>query len=287
MPASESFLDTTLVKRLAIVNACVPAALLVWDAYRHQLGVNEVNFAIRTTGLIGLILITLALVITPLRALTGWNRLIAMRRNFGVIGFFYLASHFLIFFWFDRGGSVASTLTEIVTRKYLWFGTTAVVLMIPLALTSTDRMVQWVGARRWKRLQRLAYVIAIAGQDDDRVNCESFSPIVAHTDRDMPRGDKLPFSQASGPNPSVLMWKSRLGRRSWSHHHEEVVAHVRFACGPGGLGLLISVVPGLAVACDERQRGHAHRRVGGNDVGQHRGHERGLDHDAVRDHDAR
>ncbi len=163
MPTSESPLDTPFVKRLAIVNASVPAVLLVWDAYRHQLGANEVNFAIRTTGLIGLILLILALAITPVRALTGWNRLIAMRRNLGVIGFFYLASHFLIFFWFDRQASVSSTLGEIVKRRYLWFGTGALVLMIPLALTSTDRMVQRLGAKRWKRLHRLVYVMAVAG----------------------------------------------------------------------------------------------------------------------------
>lgn len=162
MRTTESFIDTRFAKRFAIVNACVPALILAWDATRHQLGVNDVNFAIRTTGLIGLILIVLALVVTPLRALTGWNRLIAMRRNLGVIGFFYLAAHFLIFFWFDRQHSLTSTLTEIVMRKYLWFGTLALVLMAPLALTSTDAMVERLGSRRWKRLQRLSYVIAIA-----------------------------------------------------------------------------------------------------------------------------
>src|ERR1043165_9972119 len=135
MLTSESILDTRFVKRLAITNACVPAVLLVWDAWRHHLGVNDVNFAIRTTGLIGLILITLALAITPLRALTGWSRLIAVRRNLGVAGFFYLAAHFLIFFWFDRQRSLSSTLTEIVMRRYLWFGTGALLLMIPLAVT--------------------------------------------------------------------------------------------------------------------------------------------------------
>ena len=163
MPTSEAFIDTRFAKRLAIVNACVPAVLLLWDAARHQLGVNEVNFAIRTTGLIGLILITLALAVTPLRALTGWNRLIAVRRNLGVIGFFYLATHFLIFFWFDRQRSLSSTLGEVVMRRYLWFGAAALVLMIPLALTSTDGMVERLGAKRWKRLQRLAYVIAVGG----------------------------------------------------------------------------------------------------------------------------
>ncbi|MEO8482773.1 MAG: 2Fe-2S iron-sulfur cluster-binding protein [Acidobacteriota bacterium] len=163
MSTTEPFIDTRFAKRLAIVNCCVPAVLLLWDATRHQLGVNEVNFAIRTTGLIGLILIVLALAVTPLRALTGWNRLIAMRRNLGVIGFVYLATHFLIFFWFDRQHSVSSTVNEIVMRKYLWFGTTALVLMMPLALTSTDSMVERLGAKRWKRLQRLSYVIALAG----------------------------------------------------------------------------------------------------------------------------
>jgi len=161
MPTSERVVDTPFAKRLVIVNCLVPAALLIWDTYRHQLGVNEVNFAIRTTGLIGLVLITMALLITPLRALTGWQRLISVRRNLGVIAFCYLATHFLIFFAFDRQASVRSTLTEIVMRKYLWFGTGALVLMIPLALTSTDGWVIRLGAKRWKLLQRLAYLVAI------------------------------------------------------------------------------------------------------------------------------
>jgi ferredoxin-NADP reductase/DMSO/TMAO reductase YedYZ heme-binding membrane subunit len=161
MSTSERVLDTPFAKRLVIVNGLVPAALLVWDAYRHQLGVNDVNFAIRTTGLIGLVLITLALAITPFRTLTGWNRVIAIRRNLGVIGFGYLAAHFTIFFLFDRQASVRSTLTEIVMRRYLWFGTGALVLMAPLALTSTDAMVTRLGAKHWKLLQRLAYLIAI------------------------------------------------------------------------------------------------------------------------------
>lgn len=162
MSTSEPLVDSRFAKRLVIVNGLVPAALLAWDAFRHQLGVNEVNFAIRTTGLVGLILITLSLLVTPVRVLTGWTRLIAVRRNLGVIGFCYLATHFAIFFLLDRQGSVASTLSEIVKRRYLWFGTGALVLMSALAVTSTDAMVMRLGARRWKRLHRLTYVIAIA-----------------------------------------------------------------------------------------------------------------------------
>ena len=155
--------DTRFAKRLVLINGLVPMVLLGWDAVHHQLGVNEVNFAIRTTGLIGLVFLVLALVVTPLRKLTGWNALIAVRRNLGVFGFAYLAVHFAIFFVFDREGSLSGTLEEIVARVYLWFGTAALVLLIPLAVTSTDGMVSRLGARRWKRLHRLAYPIVICG----------------------------------------------------------------------------------------------------------------------------
>jgi glycine betaine catabolism B len=157
----ERFVDARLLKQVAIVSALVPAALLAWDAWRGQLGVNAVNFVIRTTGLIGLILITLSLAVTPLRELTGWGRLVAPRRALGVIGFGYLVLHFAIFVLLDRQASVSSTLHEIVTRRYLWFGTGALALMVPLALTSTDAMVARLGPSAWKRLHRLAYPIAI------------------------------------------------------------------------------------------------------------------------------
>lgn len=162
-PHEPPLVDGTLAKRFVIACGLVPATLLALDAWRGQLGVNDVNFAIRTTGLLGLVFLTLALVITPLRRLTGMTWLIAARRNLGVLGFAYIAAHFAIFFAFDRGGDVGSTLTEIVERVYLWFGTGALVIMIPLAITSTDGMVSRLGAKRWKRLHRLAYVAVLFG----------------------------------------------------------------------------------------------------------------------------
>ena len=161
--SDERLVDARLGKTLVLVNALVPALLLVWDAFHDGLGVNAVNYAIRTTGLLGLGLITLSLLITPLRRLTGWAPLIALRRRLGVLGFAYIAVHFLIFFWWDRNGSVASTVHEIVTREYLWFGFGALVLMTPLAITSTDAMVSRLGAKRWKLLHRLAYLVGIGG----------------------------------------------------------------------------------------------------------------------------
>jgi len=161
--STSRFLDTRFAKWLVIANAMVPAALLVWDAEHHSLGINEVNFAIKTTGLVGLTLLILSLVISPLRRLTKWNMLVAIRRNLGVIGFFYIFTHFLIFFWWDREGSITSTIDEILDREYLWFGFGALVLMVPLAVTSFDSMVSKLGPRWWKLLHRLTYVAIAAG----------------------------------------------------------------------------------------------------------------------------
>lgn len=163
MSSSDRLVDNGFAKRLVIINALVPGALLAIDAYRRDLGVNDVNFAIKTTGLVGLVLLILSLLVTPLRKLTGWNTLVAVRRNLGVIGFAYIAAHFGIFWWWEQGGDVGATFWEIVERVYLWFGFGALVLMIPLAVTSTDGMVSRLGAKRWKRLHRLAYPALIGG----------------------------------------------------------------------------------------------------------------------------
>jgi len=163
MSTSKPLVDGRFAKWLVIVNGLVPMTILGWDAAHHQLGVDETNFAILTTGLIGIVLLVASLAITPLRKLTGWAPLISVRRNLGVLGFTYIAVHFAIFFWFDRDHDVGSTIHEIGAREYLWYGFGALVLMIPLAITSFDRMVSRLGAKRWKLLHRLTYVIVPAG----------------------------------------------------------------------------------------------------------------------------
>ena len=91
MPTSSAVLptdpvvDAKLAKRFVMACGAVPLLLLAWDAQHHQLGVNSANFAIRTTGLVGLLLLSLSLVITPLRRLTGATWLVAARRNLGVL----------------------------------------------------------------------------------------------------------------------------------------------------------------------------------------------------------
>jgi len=161
--SSSRFVDGPFAKRFVIFCGVVPALVLAWDAWHGNLGVNGVNYLIRSTGMLGLVFLMLSLLVTPVRVLTGWNVLISVRRNFGVYGCLYISAHFLIYVFFDRGGDLADAASEIIKRRYLWFGFGALVLMLPLALTSTDGMVSRLGPTRWKALHRLAYVAAIAG----------------------------------------------------------------------------------------------------------------------------
>ncbi len=163
MPATDSAVDARFLRQFVLLNGAVPLALLGWDAAHGRLGVNGVNFALRTTGMLGLVFLLLSLTITPLRRLTGWNLLVAPRRRIGVYAFVYLALHFSIFFVLDRAGSVSSTVHEVLTRRYLQVGTLGLLLLVPLALTSFDAMVSRLGALRWKRLHRLAYLATAAG----------------------------------------------------------------------------------------------------------------------------
>ncbi|HWD19845.1 MAG TPA: protein-methionine-sulfoxide reductase heme-binding subunit MsrQ [Verrucomicrobiae bacterium] len=155
--------DLRFARLLVLVNPAVPAVLLAWDAWRHQLGANPVNFALLTTGMMALICLLLTLLVTPLRKLSGWNWIIFSRRTFGLYAFFYALAHFLIFFTLDRSFSVSGTLSEMVKRKYLIVGSVGLLVMAPLAITSTNAMIKRLGGKRWRALHRLAYVAGIAG----------------------------------------------------------------------------------------------------------------------------
>jgi DMSO/TMAO reductase YedYZ heme-binding membrane subunit len=155
--------DIRFAKLLVLVNGAVPLALLAWDAWHHTLGANPKNFAILTTGMMALIFLVLTMAVTPARKITNWNWLANLRRLLGLYAFFYACIHFLLFFCLDRSFSLSSTLTEMVKRKYLIIGTLALVIMIPLAVTSTNAMIKRLGGKRWRALHRLAYVAAICG----------------------------------------------------------------------------------------------------------------------------
>jgi len=155
--------DLRFAKVLVLVNAAEPGALLAWDAWHHNLGANPVNFAILTTGMSALVFLLLTLLVTPLRKISGWNWIIFSRRTLGLYAFFYALAHFLIFFGLDRSFSISSTVSEMFKRKYLFVGALGLLVMVPLAATSTNAMIKRLGGKRWRALHRLAYVAAIAG----------------------------------------------------------------------------------------------------------------------------
>jgi len=155
--------DIRFIKLLVLVNGAVPLALLVWDQSHNRLGANPQNFLILTTGMMALIFLILTMAVTPLRKIYNANWLLPLRRMLGLYAFFYASLHFLCFFSLDRGFNIASTWHEIVVRKYLWVGITGLLLMVPLAITSTNAMIKKLGGKRWRALHRLAYVAAIAG----------------------------------------------------------------------------------------------------------------------------
>jgi glycine betaine catabolism B len=155
--------DTRFAKLVVFVNGAVPMALLLWDAWQHQLGANPVNSAIRTTGMLTLVFLCLTLLVTPVRKMTGWNWLLFSRRTFGLYAFFYGSCHFLLFYGLDRSFSLSSTFSEMLKRKYLFVGITGLLLMAPLAATSTNAMIKRLGGPRWRALHRLVYLAAIAG----------------------------------------------------------------------------------------------------------------------------
>jgi len=155
--------DIRFIKWLVLVNGLMPLALLIWDQSHNKLGANPQNFLILTTGMMTLIFLVLALAVTPVRKIFGLNWVIQLRRMLGLFAFFYACLHFLCFFSLDRGFSVSSTLSEMLKRKYLIVGSCALLILIPLAATSTNAMIKRLGGKRWRALHRLAYIAAILG----------------------------------------------------------------------------------------------------------------------------
>lgn len=153
----------TFPKLVVFINSLIPLALLLWDLYGKRVGPNPLEFATRTTGMLTLVFLCLTLAVTPLRKIFGINSLIKFRRMLGLFAFFYGSLHLLTYIWFDRLFNLVSVAEDVVQRPFILVGMTAFVLMVPLALTSTNRMVRRLGGKRWARLHRLVYLAAIAG----------------------------------------------------------------------------------------------------------------------------
>jgi methionine sulfoxide reductase heme-binding subunit len=149
-----------IVKPVVFVGGLTPLALLVADGFRGELGVNPVETVTNTTGIWTLRLIALTIAITPVRWLTGWNPIIQLRRMVGLFGFFYGSLHFMTYFVLDHSLMFDGLWDDVMKRPYITVGFTAFVLLIPLAITSTQGWIRRLGGRRWNLVHKLVYVTA-------------------------------------------------------------------------------------------------------------------------------
>ncbi|MCB1735229.1 MAG: sulfoxide reductase heme-binding subunit YedZ [Gammaproteobacteria bacterium] len=135
---------------------------MVWDAWHGGLGANPVEAITHRTGSWGLRFLLLTLAITPFRRLTGWSRILRVRRMLGLYAFFYVSIHFAIWLILDHFFDWQEIVTDIIKRPYITVGFVAFVLLVPLAITSTDAMIRRLG-RRWRQLHQAVYLIAVLG----------------------------------------------------------------------------------------------------------------------------
>ena len=152
---------TSVVKPLIFLAALLPLARLVWLGFTDDLGANPIEFITRSTGTWALVFLCVTLAMTPFRLLT--NRLIWIRyrRMFGLFCFFYACLHFSIWLWLDLDWNVLEMSKDILKRPFITMGFLSFVLLIPLALSSNHWAQKKLG-RRWAKLHRMVYVIAIA-----------------------------------------------------------------------------------------------------------------------------
>jgi methionine sulfoxide reductase heme-binding subunit len=150
------------IKSSAFVLALVPFFALVYLVATDQL-VEPLQYITRNTGSWTLYFLCITLAVTPLRRLSGWNWLLKLRRMMGLYAFFYALLHFTTFLWFDHFFDVQEMLKDVAKRPFITVGFTAFVLLVPLAVTSTNGMVRFLGGKRWQMLHKLVYVIAPLG----------------------------------------------------------------------------------------------------------------------------
>jgi methionine sulfoxide reductase heme-binding subunit len=155
--------DAKFNKALIFINSLVPLLLLGWDAFHGNMGANPIEFFLRTTGVLTLTFLIITLAVTPLRKIFGWSQLVKYRRMLGLYAFFYVCLHFITYFGFDRSLNISGTISDIIQRPFIAIGMLSFFLMIPLAITSTNRMIKRLGGKNWTKLHKLIYPIAIGG----------------------------------------------------------------------------------------------------------------------------
>ena len=134
---------------------------LVLGAIQGTLGANPIAEAENVLGLTALVLLVASLACSPVRRLLGWTWPMRIRRELGLFAFFYAALHFVLYVVLDQGLDLGAILADIVKRPFITVGFLALVLLVPLAMTSSPESVRRLGYRRWLRLHQLVYAAGV------------------------------------------------------------------------------------------------------------------------------
>ncbi|MGD8999723.1 MAG: protein-methionine-sulfoxide reductase heme-binding subunit MsrQ [Granulosicoccaceae bacterium] len=151
-----------VIKPAVFLLCLVPLALLGWQIFADALGPNPVEELLHRSGDWALRLLLLTLTMTPLRRLTGWSGWVRLRRMLGLYAFFYASLHFLIYLWFDREFLWREIIVDIGKRPYITVGFAALLILLPLAVTSTRGWQRRLG-RNWARLHQWVYLAGLGG----------------------------------------------------------------------------------------------------------------------------
>lgn len=151
------------LKTAIFLCALLPLAKLIHRVFNYALGANPVEKITHLTGYWTLSFLLITLTISPLRRITGWLWLTRLRRMLGLFAFFYGCLHFLTYLMLDQFFDWTSIVEDIAKRPYITVGFGCFVLLIPLAITSTNNMMKYLGGKRWRLVHQLIYPIAIGG----------------------------------------------------------------------------------------------------------------------------
>jgi sulfoxide reductase heme-binding subunit YedZ len=154
--------DLLTVKNFLFAVCLVPFFVLIFNAVSGNLGSNPIEKVRLFTGDWTLYFLLITLAVTPLRKISGWNELIRYRRMLGLYAFFYASLHFLSYLVLDQFFDWEEIWRDVLKRPYITIGTAAFVLLIPLAITSTNNMMKRLG-KNWKRLHSLIYLVTTLG----------------------------------------------------------------------------------------------------------------------------
>ena len=156
-------LITRVVKPILYLLSVVPLAYAVLRLANGSVEGDQVKFLQHVTGDTVLASLLLTLSVTPLRRLTGWNEIIRVRRLLGLTAFWYALIHFTTYLVFDHSLSIADIGEDIVEHPWVLVGFLSLLLLVPLAVTSTTGWIRRLGGKRWNRLHQLVYPATAAG----------------------------------------------------------------------------------------------------------------------------